>query len=83
MTPKLAELLEAGLALSPADRLELAHQMNLSVDDASSVDRESVAVAWRQEIETRVDDLVKGSVQTVPFSATYERLSAKIAAARP
>ena len=77
----LAELIEAGRELTPAERIELASELLASVDDGDE-NQATVDAAWAAEVGSRVDDLLTGKVNTIPFSETYARLSAKIAAAR-
>jgi len=59
------KLLSDALALSDADRAELAAELIESLD--RQVD-EDTAAAWQQEIEHRVAELDDGSVQAIPWT---------------
>lgn len=82
MAPNLAEYVHAGYSLSPAERLEAARLLRLSVDQDVEVDQVEVDAAWRAEIESRVDGIVRGDVELVDADETYRMLSAELAAKR-
>ena len=77
----LAELMEAGRELTPAQRVQLANELLASVDGADE-DQTTVDAAWTAVVSSRVDDVLTGKINTIPFNETHARLSAKIAAAR-
>jgi len=82
MTPKLAEYIEAGYSLTPDERLEAARMLRLSVDQDAGSDSVEVDAAWRDEIGSRVDDILAGKVELLDANETYRMLSAELAAKR-
>lgn len=78
----LAELIEAGCELAPGQRVELANELLASIEPGDDTSQAAVDAAWSAEIGNRLDGLLTGKVETVSFSQTYAKLSAKIAAAR-
>ncbi|KAA1380569.1 addiction module protein [Aeromicrobium fastidiosum] len=75
MTLSASELYEAGLALPPSVRKDMALRLLESVED---VDQESVDEAWTAEIGSRVDDLTSGKVQTIPGDEVFTRVAARL-----
>lgn len=65
------ELFEAALDLPPAQRKELALRLLESVE----VVDESMDETWRDEIASRVEDIVSGKVKTIP----HEQVKAELA----
>ena len=82
MTPKLADYIEAGYSLTPDERLEAARMLRLSVDQDADADPADIDSAWRDEIGSRVDDVLAGKVQLVDADETYRLLSAELASKR-
>ena len=82
MTPKLADYIEAGYSLTPDERLEAARMLRLSVDQDADSDPAVVEVAWRDEIGSRVDDILAGKVELVDADETYRLLSEELASKR-
>lgn len=82
MAPNLAEYVHAGYSLSPAERLKAARLLRLSVDQDVDVDQAEVDAAWRAEISSRVDEIVRGDVDLVDAEESYRVLSAELAAKR-
>lgn len=82
MTPKLAEYIEVGYSLTPDERLEAARMLRLSVDQDTGSDSAEVDAAWRDEIGSRVDDVLAGKVELVDADETYRMLSAELASKR-
>ena len=63
----VADVIEAALALSDADREIVMREMAISLDrDDFNVD-DDIQSAWDVEISSRVDDIVSGRVQGVPY----------------
>jgi putative addiction module component (TIGR02574 family) len=78
-----SEFYEAGMALPPSVRKDLALRLLESIEVA---DQESVDGAWTAEIESRVDDILGGKVEMVPHEAVLAELAERRAArhtARP
>lgn len=82
MTPKLADYIEAGYSLTPDERLEAARMLRLSVDQDADADPADIDSAWRDEIGSRVGDILAGKVQMVDADETYRLLSAELASKR-
>lgn len=82
MTPNLADYVQAGYSLSPEERLEAARLLRLSVDHEADVDQDAIDAAWRSEISSRVDAILRGEVDLVDADETYSELAAELAARR-
>lgn len=74
MSLSASEFYEAGMALPPSVRKELALRLLESVE---VVDDESLETAWTDEIVTRVDDVVGGKVPTVPGEQVFADIAAR------
>lgn len=81
MSLSASELYEAGLALPPSVRKDIALRL---LDSIEVADQESVDAAWTAEIGSRVDDIVNGKVEMIPggrvFAELAERRTARQAA---
>lgn len=78
MASKAAEVERALLALSEHDRAAVIHTGLLSLDGGlDSVEQGEVDAAWRDEIGTRLDDVLNGEVELGTFEQTYARFAAK------
>jgi len=81
MTLTASEFYEAGLALPPSVRKDVALRLLESVE---AVDQETIDQAWTDEISTRVDGVLSGKVETIPgeqvFAELAERRAARLAA---
>lgn len=75
MTLSASEFYEAGLALPPSVRKDVALRLLESVED---VDQESVDEAWTAEIGSRVDDIISGKVQTIPGEEVFARIADRL-----
>lgn len=82
MTRKLADYIEAGMALDADERLEAAHQLLLSVDRDAEADQDEVDAAWSAEIDRRVDEIVSGKAQLHDVDESHAQLRAELAAMR-
>jgi putative addiction module component (TIGR02574 family) len=71
MSPSARELLEQALHLAEADRASLAGALIESLEGPAE---EGVDEAWEEEIRRRVDELERGSVETVPWSEVRAKL---------
>lgn len=78
MTPKLAEYIEEGKALSPDER-EIAAIALLQVDSAEQAE---VDAAWDEEIDRRMDEILTGKVELVDGEETHRMIRAELAARR-
>ena len=77
MTLSASEFFEAGLALPPSVRKDVALRLLESVE---VVDQETFDQAWTDEISTRVDDILSGKVGTLPGEQVFAELAARRAA---
>ena len=77
MTLSASEFYEAGLALPPSVRKDVALRLLESIEVA---DQESVDLAWVTEIGSRVDDVLSGKVETVPHEEVLAHLAERRAA---
>lgn len=77
MSLSAAEFYEAGLALPPSVRKDVALRLLESVE---VMDQESVDDAWTAEISSRVDDILSGKVETIPGEQVFAELAERRAA---
>lgn len=77
MSLNASELYEAGLALPPSVRKDVAIRL---LDSLEVADQESVDQAWTAEISSRVDDVLSGKVETIPGEQVFAELAARRAA---
>lgn len=77
MTWGASELNEAGLALPPSVRKDVALRLLESIEVA---DQECVDGAWTAEIESRVDDMLSGKVEMIPHEVVLTELAERRAA---
>jgi putative addiction module component (TIGR02574 family) len=73
MTLSASEFYEAGLNLPPSVRKDVALRLLESVE----VVDESIEEAWTGEISSRVDDIVKGTVETVPGEQVFADIAVR------
>lgn len=74
MSLSASEFYEAGLALPPSVRKDLALRL---LDSIEVADQESVDQEWSTEIGSRVDDILSGKVETVPGEQVFAELAAR------
>lgn len=79
MSLSASEFYEAGLALPPSVRKDLALRLLESIEVA---DQESVDDAWTAEIGSRMDDILSGKVKTIPGEQVFAELADRRAARR-
>jgi putative addiction module component (TIGR02574 family) len=72
MTLSAWEFYEAGLALPPSVRKDVALRLLESVEVA---DQETIDQAWTDEISSRVDDVLSGNVETIPHEEVLRHLA--------
>jgi putative addiction module component (TIGR02574 family) len=77
VTLSASEFYEAGLALPPSVRKDVALRLLESIEVA---DQESVDEAWVTEIGSRVDDVLSGKVETIPHDEVLAHLAERRAA---
>jgi hypothetical protein len=72
MSLSASEFYEAGLALPPSVRKDVALRL---LDSVEVVDQESVDDAWTRAISIRVGEILSGAVETVPGEQVFAELS--------
>ena len=72
MSMDASEFYEAGLALPPSVRKDVALRL---LDSIEAADQGAVDAAWNAEISSRVDDILDGKVQTVPGEHVFAELA--------
>lgn len=77
MTLSASEFYEAGLALPPSVRKDVALRL---LDSIEVADQESVDEAWNAEIGSRVDDILNGKVEMIPGEQVFAELAERRAA---
>ena len=77
MSLSASKFYEAGLALPPSVRKDVAMRLleSIEVDEQGSVDD-----AWTVEIGSRMDDILSGTVKTIPGEQVFAELAARRAA---
>jgi putative addiction module component (TIGR02574 family) len=66
------EVFRKALGLDVSDRTEL---VGLLIDSLDPETEQGAEAAWLQEIDRRARELDSGTVQTIPWEITRERLS--------
>lgn len=82
MRPKLAEYVEAGYALTPAERLEAARMLQLSVEQDTNEGQAEVDAAWDDEIGRRLAEVLDGTAKLVDGPQSIAQVRAALAARR-
>jgi putative addiction module component (TIGR02574 family) len=77
MSLSASEFYEAGLALPPSVRKDVALRLLESVE---VMDQQSVDGSWTNELGSRVDDILSGKVKTIPGEQVFAELAARRAA---
>ena len=72
MTLSVSEFYEAGLALPPSVRKDVALRL---LESVGVVDQETIDQAWSDEISTRVDDILSDKVETIPGEQVFAELA--------
>jgi len=69
-----SEFYEAGLALPPSVRKDIALRLLESVE---VVDDDSIEEAWTNELSSRVDDIVSAKVTAIPGEQVFADIAAR------
>ncbi|MEE6289134.1 addiction module protein [Georgenia sp. MJ173] len=78
MAPDIAEVERALLALAPEERAAVIRAGLLSLDGSTAEgSQDDVDAAWRDEIGSRLDDVLQGRVQLGSFEATRASFAAR------
>ena len=70
-----SEFYQAGMALPPSVRREVALRLLESVEGPAD---EAVDEAWTGEIASRVDDIRSGRLQTIPGDEVFRRIDERL-----
>lgn len=65
MSEKLAQFIQAGLALPLDERLLVVHELLASVDAGPDGDADPYRGEWSAELDRRVGDVISGRVDTL------------------
>lgn len=76
MALKADEVYEAGLQLDLDERTLVAHRLLASLHSAEPADQPEVDAAWRDEIASRVDDILNDKVELGSFEETRAKARA-------
>ncbi len=74
MSLSASEFYEAGLALPPSVRKDIALRLLESVE---VVDDDAIEGAWINELSSRVDDIVRGKVTTISGEQVFADIAAR------
>jgi hypothetical protein len=78
MTPEVAEVERALLALAPEERAAVIYAGLRSLDGGSAnASQGDIDEAWRGEIGNRLDDVLQGRVELGSFEATHAKFAAR------
>jgi len=77
MSLSASEFYEAGLALPPSVRKDIALRLLESVE---VLDDDSIEQAWTNELSSRVDDVRSGKVTTISGEQVFADIAARRAA---
>lgn len=68
MAQQADEVFRAGLKLDPDDRVAVAQGLLASASDEADAAETEISSAWRDEIGTRLDQVLAGEVELTEFS---------------
>jgi len=80
MTPKLSEYIEAGKQLTVDERLEVAHQLLLSVQDGG--EHKPAGAEWEAELLQRAQEALDGTAVLHDVDESHARIREELAAMR-
>ena len=80
MALDLNEYIAAGYALTPAERLEAARVLRLSVDQDTDERQTEIDAAWEDEIDRRLTDVTSGGAELVDGHEGLAAIRAELAA---
>ena len=78
MAGSAEEVYRAGLELDLDERTIVAHRLLASLHPADDLSHPDIDAAWREEISTRVDDILHGEVTLVDFEQMRARARARL-----
>jgi putative addiction module component (TIGR02574 family) len=75
MNSHAEQILQSALSLNPDDRVEIAENLILSLDDERAADIEA---AWAAEIKRRIESIDKGEVRLIPWEETIRAMRERL-----
>ncbi|UNX54479.1 addiction module protein [Georgenia sp. TF02-10] len=82
MARKAADVYRAGLELDPDERAVVAHRLLASLHWEDKASQPEIDAAWRDEVGTRVDDILTGEVNRSTFEQTRAQARALVGGLR-
>jgi hypothetical protein len=82
MTPRLADYIEAGYALTPDERVEAARMLLLSVEQDTDDEQADIEAEWDDTIGRRLAEVMNGTAKLVDGPESIARIRAELAARR-
>ena len=76
MALKADEVYEAGLRLDLDERTVVAHRLLASLHPEEGADQSEVDASWREEVGSRVDEILNGKVELGSFEETRAKARA-------
>lgn len=76
MALKADEVYQAGLELDLDERTVVAHRLLASLHPEDGASQSEIDDAWRDEIGSRVDDILSGRVELSTFEQTRDKARA-------
>ncbi len=83
MTLRAEDVYQAGLELDLDERTVVAHRLLASLHPADASSAPQIDAQWRDEIGARLDDVLGGRVELVPFEETRARTRALLDSLQP
>ncbi|MGA2496615.1 MAG: addiction module protein [Tepidisphaeraceae bacterium] len=80
--PLDSDLVDRSLALSEAERADLAHRLLPSLEASAPASSEVVDEAWAAELQRRVDQVDRGEVKMIPWPEAEKRIRESLHKAR-
>jgi putative addiction module component (TIGR02574 family) len=80
--PLDSDLIDRSLALSEAERADLAHRLLVSLQPSVAESPAEVDKAWSAELERRVDQVDRGEVKMIPWPEAEKRIRESLHKAR-
>jgi putative addiction module component (TIGR02574 family) len=75
MNSHAEQILQSALSLNPDDRVEIAENLILSLDEERAADIEA---AWAAEIKRRIESIDKGEVRLVPWEESIRAMRERL-----
>jgi putative addiction module component (TIGR02574 family) len=82
MTRQTRTILDKALTLSRRDRADLVAELLASLEREPHDDPAEVEAAWREEIQRRVDRVLSGESEGLPWESVIAGIRERLAATR-